>query len=276
VKRSGLVVLARKLKYYAYRVAPRPAAALHRLLRSRRVSAASGPAAPPEVRAALLLEQARLLRERASGVERPDALLDLVFGFPGVAPSQNRSEILALLSAVARLRPRVICEIGSAGGGTLFLFAHVAHPEARLLSIDVGTDAEREARFRLLGREGQQLTVLGADSHDPATVERFRSWLGGGSLDFLFIDGDHSLEGVAADYETYGPSVRPGGIVAFHDIVPDFDSRYGVATGTYAGGVPEFWSRLRGEARGRVEEFVEHRLQDGCGIGMLRQPGGDG
>jgi len=38
--------------------------------------------------------------------------------------------------------------------------------------------------------------------------------------DFLFIDGDHTYEGVEGDFEMYSPLVRRGGIIAFHDIVP--------------------------------------------------------
>jgi hypothetical protein len=36
-------------------------------------------------------------------------------------------------------------------------------------------------------------------------------------IDFLFIDGDHSREGVARDWAAWGRFVEPGGRVAFHD-----------------------------------------------------------
>jgi predicted O-methyltransferase YrrM len=38
-----------------------------------------------------------------------------------------------------------------------------------------------------------------------------------GSYDLGFIDGDHSYDGVWADFRAVGPTVRPGGILAFHD-----------------------------------------------------------
>jgi predicted O-methyltransferase YrrM len=44
--------------------------------------------------------------------------------------------------------------------------------------------------------------------------------LQGYKLDFLFIDGDHSYEGVKKDFEMYSPLVRSGGLIAFHDITP--------------------------------------------------------
>lgn len=37
------------------------------------------------------------------------------------------------------------------------------------------------------------------------------------AYDVLIIDGDHSLEGVRADFETYAPMVRPGGYILFDD-----------------------------------------------------------
>jgi hypothetical protein len=32
---------------------------------------------------------------------------------------------------------------------------------------------------------------------------------------------DHTYEGVKRDFESYAPLVRPGGVVALHDIVPN-------------------------------------------------------
>lgn len=37
------------------------------------------------------------------------------------------------------------------------------------------------------------------------------------SIDFAFLDGDHSREGVCADISTIWPKIKPGGRVAFHD-----------------------------------------------------------
>jgi len=42
----------------------------------------------------------------------------------------------------------------------------------------------------------------------------------------------------------YSSLVRKGGIIAFHDIVPDYYTRYGIRTGSYSGGVPIFWTKL--------------------------------
>jgi len=36
-------------------------------------------------------------------------------------------------------------------------------------------------------------------------------------IDFLFIDGDHSYEGLRADWEAWSPLIAAGGVVALHD-----------------------------------------------------------
>ncbi len=37
-------------------------------------------------------------------------------------------------------------------------------------------------------------------------------------IDALFIDGDHAYKAVLQDWLLYSPLVRPGGIIAFHDV----------------------------------------------------------
>lgn len=39
----------------------------------------------------------------------------------------------------------------------------------------------------------------------------------GGPIDALFIDGDHSFEGVVADIRAWVPHVKSGGLLLFHD-----------------------------------------------------------
>jgi MMP 1-O-methyltransferase len=40
-------------------------------------------------------------------------------------------------------------------------------------------------------------------------------------IDFLFIDGDHSIEGCNFDFEKYAPKLKKGGYLAFHDYYSD-------------------------------------------------------
>jgi FkbM family methyltransferase len=39
-----------------------------------------------------------------------------------------------------------------------------------------------------------------------------------GAVDLVFVDGDHTTEGVEKDIFAWLPNIRPGGIIAFHDV----------------------------------------------------------
>lgn len=38
-----------------------------------------------------------------------------------------------------------------------------------------------------------------------------------GDVDFIFIDGDHSYDGLRGDWEAWAPRIKIGGVVALHD-----------------------------------------------------------
>ena len=71
-------------------------------------------------------------------------------------------------------------------------------------------------------RPGQKLHLLRIDSHELAARLTIESLLAGRQVDLLFIDGDHSYAGVRQDFETYGALVRGGGVVALHDVLPQY------------------------------------------------------
>ena len=62
-----------------------------------------------------------------------DDILKITFNSNLIRPIQIREEIKNLLLILDKVKPKVILEIGTAGGGTLFLFSNVAHEEATLI-----------------------------------------------------------------------------------------------------------------------------------------------
>jgi predicted O-methyltransferase YrrM len=180
-------------------------------------------------------------------------------------PAQIEAEITGLLSWAAEHHPRTVCEIGTAMGGTTFLLGQTLPEVERLIGVDLYV--RRKERLRFLSRPSQQLTFFDGSSYAPETVDRVRAELGSRKLDLLFIDGDHSFEGVARDFESYRHMVRDGGIVVFHDIVEDYMTRYGRPTGRWVGQVPRFWREIKPFYQTR--EFIESPEQDGLGIGAL-------
>jgi predicted O-methyltransferase YrrM len=198
---------------------------------------------------------------------RPDPNARVAFARrfrPRIGINQIDREIKRLCAIVARHRPETVLEIGTAGGGTLFLFSAVAADDATLISVDLpaGYPRGRQLLYRAFGRLRQRVFLLRSDSHDPATLRLVTKRLRGRPLDFLFIDGDHSARGVARDFEMYGPLVRPGGIIAIHDIVPGAVEK--------VGGVPSFWRRLKSTTSSEVEEIVDDWSQGGFGIGVVQ------
>src|SRR5205814_5561841 len=49
------------------------------------------------------------------------------------------------------------------------------------------------------------------------TTGREAAPLVGGPVDFLFIDGDHTYEGLRGDWEAWSGLIAVGGVVALHD-----------------------------------------------------------
>ena len=197
-----------------------------------------------------------------------------------LAPSQVRSEMVAWLELVAAVKPRRVLEIGTSTGGVLFLLARAAAPDATLIGIDLprandavghgGVPRWKERYFRGFAGPQQTIELLLADSHDPSTRSRVEQLFGARDIDVLFIDGDHSYEGVARDFHDYAPLVRDDGLIGFHDIVADVRTKSGIATKNDAGDVHRFWAELKREHD--VIELVEDEHQDGFGIGVIHLP----
>lgn len=179
---------------------------------------------------------------------------------------QVQSEIVQFLAIVKGMAPLRVLEIGTSRGGTLFLLCRHAHPSARVFSLDLpgGTGGSGYALYRIplykaFALPNQKLHLLRGDSHQEAMAATIKHMLGNHQFDLLFIDGDHSYEGVRRDYDLYAPLVRQGGIIALHDIAAHpLES---------AVGVPRFWSEMK---IGRLSaEFVEDRNQGWGGIGII-------
>ena len=214
------------------------------------------------------VQRATTFRNDLSSLTGWDAKIVHAQTFDDFAASQKLAEIRELLERISQLKAKRVLEIGSFQGGTLGLFAQAAAHDAQILSLDLNFTDHRLHSFPKLALPGQIITCHKADSHSQETLKYVVHWLDSELLDVLFIDGDHSYDGVKADYEMYAPLVRPGGLIAFHDVHPDFKTRYGTVTEADVGEVPRFWNELRAQGY-VVHECIEHDSQDGMGIGFL-------
>jgi len=199
-----------------------------------------------------------------------DLAFNIFDAFPfrqwSIRPGQVKEEITELLEILARRTPKFILEIGTAKGGTLFLFARVSSPDAVMISVDLpggrfggGYLRWRVPLYKSFTMRKQNVYLIREDSHAPSTLNLVEKILGGRELDLLFVDGDHTYDGVKKDFEAYSKLVGKGGIVAFHDIV--------LGPPEHVGGVPRFWREIKHNFK--HTELVGNRKQGGYGIGLI-------
>lgn len=146
----------------------------------------------------------------------------------GFGAMQKVPELAALIDLVSNGEPKRIMEIGFGRGGTAWAWSKISSVE-QLILLNLpdgpwggGKDDEvvkmiaenTTARVDYIAGNSQNAEALEAVEARLMTLARGTD----GVLDFLMIDGDHSRAGVMADYDLYKNFVRPGGLIAFHDI----------------------------------------------------------
>ena len=151
--------------------------------------------------------------------------------FRSIRARQTVAELQELYRRVVEAKPCRVVEIGTARGGTLYLWAQAAADNATIVSVDLpggpfggGYEPCRKQLYMDFKKsDAQQMHLIRDDSHLHETFERVRKTLDGQQADLLFIDADHTYEGVKTDFIQYAPLVRPGGMIAMHDIKPSSD-----------------------------------------------------
>lgn len=192
------------------------------------------------------------------------------FAFTGygglIMPLQVRSEILQLLNVIQSKPPKYVLEIGTSNGGTLFLLSRVATEDACMISIDLpfgayggGYPAWKRPFYKSFAQKDQTIRLIRADSHEQVTQEKVAAILQVNKIDLLFIDGDHTYEGVKKDFDMYGPLVKDGGMIVLHDIVSHRQ--------VHGCGVDKYWDEIKNKQTHR--EFIENQDQQWAGIGLI-------
>ena len=152
--------------------------------------------------------------------------------FDKTQPVQNREELWWLTQKVKKIKPKVIVEIGVEFAGTLGIWGHLLSGDGILIGVDINGNHEKRIEKNIEDVPCEK-HMLFADSHEEKTKQNILSLLNGRKIDFLFLDGDHTFDGVKNDYLMYAPLVKKDGIIGFHDINDK--------------GVSKLWRELRGE-----------------------------
>ncbi|MGE5748489.1 MAG: class I SAM-dependent methyltransferase [Gemmatimonas sp.] len=147
------------------------------------------------------------------------------------------------------LKPSVAVEIGSARGKSACFVGQALkeNGSGKLFAIDphARTDWNDEDSIDTLDEMRRNIRTLKLERQ----IEIIRDVSAGAAgrwmlpIDMIFIDGDHSYEGVKRDWELFAPFVKQFGVVVFHDTIWDLkpDSPYSRADM----GVPAFVEELR-------------------------------
>jgi predicted O-methyltransferase YrrM len=209
-------------------------------------------------KAAFAVSKRNLRREMDS--EKIENVLDSVRRYSGrgfydkIRLAQIEEEIIRLCSRVVEHKPKIIAEIGTWNGGTFYVWTRTNPQAEKIISIDLpdgqyggGYDEKRIKFFKEFAydRQNCNLYFIRGDSKSKDTTQKLEKILEGDKIDFLYIDGDHTYEGIKKDFNIYLNYMSPEGLIGFHDI----------NTHKEGYGVVQFWNETKQNYK--YEEFIK-------------------
>ncbi len=122
----------------------------------------------------------------------------------------------AALDLAAAERPRVLVEVGVYAGALSKMFATLTLERQVIVDSWEGGYSKFDKAHMDAVAAG---VIAWADTQERVEVLRMRSvdaaaLFADGSVDFFHTDGDHSLEGIMSDIESWLPKVRAGGVLS--------------------------------------------------------------
>jgi predicted O-methyltransferase YrrM len=122
-------------------------------------------------------------------------------------------DLLAACLIARHASPKTCFEIGTGFGRTTHHLALNTDTDTRIFSLDISDDAV-VGRIFANQPTADRITKLTGDSKTFA----FDQWLG--KIDLVFVDGDHSFDGVCSDTDLAFKLVAPGGCILWDDFDP--------------------------------------------------------
>jgi len=146
----------------------------------------------------------------------------------GIQSQMSQNERFQLYYALGHLLPVAasplrFVEIGSFAGSSLFLnYQALArnHSNIQGWAIDPGLHPQLKT---VLDKLPPQIIHLKMFSHDALAQLQEIFAADGNYPVYIFVDGDHSYQGVKQDILNYYPLLAPGGLMIFHDYLPPLD-----------------------------------------------------
>ncbi len=155
----------------------------------------------------------------------------------------------------------IYLEIGSLNGDSLKFMSQILNRDSIIISIDsheLGDKIKLQNTIKQLNKK-HVAYLISQDSKNPQTIQKVKNILRDNLIDILFIDGDHSLYGIASDIYNYTPLVRNNGIIMFHDCGKLNGAKHG----------RKFMAEVGGCFQGFIFEKPYILLQEYVGIGLV-------
>jgi len=147
-------------------------------------------------------------------------------------------------------------EIGIGNGGSWMTFSYLMRK-----FLDVSHSVDNLSYYQAIGQKIEEIEFIKDFLSNEIIDVNFFNMNSSEYLlqcnskyDVIFIDGDHSYEGVKSDYINSLPLLNEKGIMIFHDIAS-----------IGAPGVVKFWNEIKGLYN--VHEFVHGNT---CGMGIIQ------
>lgn len=145
---------------------------------------------------------------------------------------QVYEEITTFAFWLKGFQPHNILEVGFKGV-TFHIFSQLS--TGKKVAVDIDDDWRRTVSHFMMYDE--EFKFFQGNSQSIEMREKVQEFCP--KYDLIFIDGDHSYDGVRKDFELYKGLLSDRGYVVFHDIDPDH-----VFADNYGGQVYKFWEEL--------------------------------
>ena len=177
--------------------------------------------------------------------------------------SQKLNELRLFIRRIRRRNLHVIVEIGSQRGGMFWLWCQLANRNATIVSIDPNTTSKRQAKLHRYCYKTQRAYFIKTPTQSMRTMDELLRVLGDQPIDLLYLNRGISNRLISREFDLYSQLVRPGGIVAIHNIRPQGLDRISP--------VAKFWGGIKHQ--NNCKEILDLKgnslLDNWGGIGIL-------
>ncbi len=179
----------------------------------------------------------------------------------GLKLQQVPEEYAQLLLLLKEKQPKTYLELGIGNGGS---FATACFFMQESLSMADAVDCLAYRNMGIGQCEEEIMSFItplvskGYDVkfHNATTDNYFKRKIDAYGFDIIFIDADHSYEGVKKDFVNAQKHINDGGLIIFHDIASQA-----------CPGIMKIWSEIKSQSQERCIEFIHSET---CGIGVVK------